>query len=117
MIIRIPELAQAIEQLKTEVSEDMSPNSIEKRETYLGRKGKFNDLAGNIKTLLPENRKEAGKMLNELKVWLHNQLPQAIHDKQQTEFSDPTLPGVDLGVGHVHPISHAMHEITQIFER
>lgn len=116
MISRLPELAQAIAQLKEDLSKDAS-STPEKREEYLGKKGKFNEVAQSLKTLLPENRKDAGKMLNELKEWLNEQLPSQQHPTSASHASDPTLPGLDLGIGHIHPISHAMHEITQIFEK
>lgn len=116
MILTIHDLHEGIEQLKLVVASD--PDQLEtKRERYLGKKGKFNELAGCLKTLLPENRKEAGKLLNELKAWLSEQLPAPVTASKQTGFSDPTLPGLDLHVGHLHPISHAIQEITEIFGR
>lgn len=97
----------------------MDTRSLEEKQIYyLGGKGKFKDLTNCLKTLLPEVRKDAGKMLNELKVWLNEQMPNVSASSQQTlTVADPTIPGVDLHTGHIHPISQAMHEITEIFER
>lgn len=115
MITRLPELEVAIAALRQEAGEDSLPVT-EKYEKYLGKKGKFNELAQALKTLLPENRKDAGKMLNELKKWLNEYLPQP--ERIETFIGkDPTLPGINLGVGHLHPITHAIDEITGIFER
>lgn len=116
MIVRLPQLAEAIEALKEEMRTD-TRDAAHKRDVYLGKKGKFNELASCLKTLLPENRKDAGKMLNELKNWLSEQLPQGTYGQQTTGHVDPTLPGIDLGVGHLHPMTHAIHEISGIFEQ
>ncbi len=117
MILTLRDLTSAIQALKDEFASDSRP-SEQKYSTYLGKKGKFNELVGALKTLLPENRKDAGKMLNELKAWLNEKLPEMMASKTEGKLPvDPTIPGIDLHVGHVHPVTHAMHEITQIFER
>ncbi len=117
MITRLPELEVAISVLKRDVEEDKT-NPSQKREKYLGKKGKFNDLAQALKTLLPENRKDAGKILNELKKWLNEKMPETENaSKPLVAGQDPTLPGKDLGVGHLHPMTHAIGEISNIFER
>src|SRR5258708_3821842 len=117
MVLDLRDLTSAIQALKDEFASDSRP-SEQKYSTYLGKKGKFNELVGALKTLLPENRKDAGKMLNELKAWLNEKLPEMMASKTEGKLpEDPTIPGIDLHVGHVHPVTHAMHEITQIFER
>lgn len=109
MISNIPELTAAIETLKNE----FDPNT-----NYFGNGGKFKELSNSLKTLLPEVRPQAGKMLNELKVWLQEKLPQtATASEQSAVQEDTTIPGFDLHVGHIHPISQAMEEISSIFER
>lgn len=117
MITNLHDLTSAITNLKQEFESD-SHSSEEKRVIYLSKKGKFNDIASCLKTLLPENRKDAGRMLNELKQWMMQQLPteQAAATSSDTR-SDATIPGIDSEVGHMHPMSHAIHEITRIFER
>lgn len=117
MITRLPELEEAISNLRREVETDTS-SVLEQRELYLGKKGKFNELASALKTLLPESRKDAGRSLNELKKWLNEKLPEPEGgSKPLSKGADPTIPGKDLGVGHLHPMSHAIQEITSIFER
>lgn len=117
MITRLQELEQAVNALRQEVEGDTgSPR--EKHEKYLSKKGKFNELAQALKTLLPENRGDAGRMLNELKKWLINQLPApTVGNTSALPGNDPTLPGKKLGVGHLHPMTHAIGEITNIFSR
>lgn len=116
MITRLPELEIAISTLKNEIEQDQRTLS-EKREHYLGKKGRFNDLAQSLKTLLPENRKDAGRLLNELKKWLNDKFPADEETKTFEVKKDLTIPGSDLGVGHLHPMTHAIAEISSIFER
>lgn len=117
MITSLHELKDAIEKLRSEFENDTRSVS-EKHTVYLGNKGKFKELTNSLKTIIPENRKDAGKLLNELKAWLFDQLAvESPRSEPQKTNSDPTVPGYDLHVGHVHPISQAMHEITRIFEK
>lgn len=117
MITNYHELKNAISDLKEKFEQDKA-STLEKRDAYLGKNGHFNKLAQALKTMLPENRKEAGKLLNELKAWMTERLPHEVADKStQTFDADPTLPGLNLGVGHMHPITHAIDEITHIFEK
>src|SRR5258708_20980064 len=118
MITTLRDLHSAIDTLREDFLSDASLDSSGKWELYLGKKGRFNELTQALKTLLPENRKDAGKLLNELKAWRNEQLPKSTDKKEREgDDRDPTIPGLDLGVGHLHPVTHAMHEITQIFER
>ncbi|PWU23339.1 hypothetical protein C5B42_03375, partial [Candidatus Cerribacteria bacterium 'Amazon FNV 2010 28 9'] len=113
MITDLRELQTTIEDLKQEVAKATDPD----REVYLGKKGKFSELAQCLKTLLPENRKDAGKMLNELKLWLNEQLPLTTTLLPLTPQIDLTVPGAHLHTGHIHPMSQAINEITHIFEK
>lgn len=109
MISNIPELTIAIEKTKQE----FNPSS-----NYFGANGKFKELSMSLKTILPEARPQAGKMLNELKTWLQEKLPSTTPLRQGSEgLADTTIPGIDLKLGHIHPISQAMEEISTIFER
>ncbi len=117
MIASLHDLTAAIETLRAEFSSD-TRSTEEKQQYYLGNKGKFKELTNSLKTILPENRKDAGKLLNELKAWLNEQLgTSTTKNAQAAHLPDPTLPGKDMHVGHVHPISQAIDEITHIFER
>jgi phenylalanyl-tRNA synthetase alpha subunit len=79
----------------------------------------FNELAGQIKNLKrSEDKKEFGQILNQLKKDLETAL--ADSQKQQElvhERLDLSLPGIKSNSGHLHPVSQAIEEISQIFER
>jgi len=91
----------------------------ELRIQFLGRKGALTDLFKMMGTLSPDEKKDAGQALNQLKSSM-NQLFQdrANHpdgSNGQQEFFDYTLPG-DVGyVGRLHPISTVLREIKSCF--
>jgi phenylalanyl-tRNA synthetase alpha chain len=84
---------------------------------YLGKKGAFNELAQVLKELPVEDRKAAGQLLNDVK----NQLQTSMSERGAKVEGilkpiDLTIPGLPTKVGHLHPISQAMEDITHIFE-
>lgn len=100
-----------VEQLKTTTAWDQAQT------TFLGKKGLFNTLAKELGTLEPQDRKAAGQILNACKA----EIEALIESHQQTNahqaWIDLSMPGQQPQLGHVHPISQAMEEITRIFER
>lgn len=99
-----------VEQLKTE-SGDPETTRIK----YFGKKGQFNQLAKMISQV--DDKKAAGELLNNLK----KQIEQFITDQltnrptDQLSWQDLTIPGIKPKVGHMHPISQAIEEISGIF--
>lgn len=112
----IDSLLQSITTLKEEFTND--PTDVaQKRLLYLGANGKFKELTNVLKELPPEDRKEAGIALNDLKVCLNQELGETVESLTTSVAQDPTLPGIHLNLGHVHPVSQAIAEVTQIFEK
>ncbi len=109
-------LFQSISTLKGNFANDTT-DSVQKRSTYLGANGKFKELTNVLKELPPKDRKEAGIALNDLKTWLNQELGETTESTATSTLQDPTLPGIELNLGHVHPVSQAIHEVTQIFEK
>jgi phenylalanyl-tRNA synthetase alpha chain len=77
---------------------------------------------GEMKNVAPENKREMGKVLNELKLFAENkweELKKTTDDKQQTTENgiDLTLPGDALQIGSRHPISIVKNKIVSIFQR
>jgi phenylalanyl-tRNA synthetase alpha chain len=89
---------------------------------FLGSKGLVKSLMGEMKNVAPENRKEMGQVLNELKLFAENKYEEL---KQATDNSEPleentidvTLPGDVLPLGSRHPISIVRNKIVSIFQR
>ncbi len=120
--MQLSELQQQCDLLSAQLAEDTTAHisSSELHSKYLGKKGSFNKLAQEIKNIQPEDRKNAGQLLNDCKRALEQHIEEyatQINSAQTTQNAiDLTAPGIQPKVGHVHPISQAMEEITRIFE-
>ncbi len=83
-----------------------------------GRSGKFTLASKNIKSVSEENKKQYGITLNEIK----NTLEELIQSKKNDlkvnirEWFDPTIPPKKLKIGHLHPTSIVISEMTEIFK-
>ncbi len=85
---------------------------------YLGKKGLYNQLAKEMAKIPAEHKKEAGLILNDLKNQLETQLQGRQNQKSSAQtYLDLSIPGQKPQLGHLHPISQAMEEITRIFEQ
>ena len=84
---------------------------------YLGKKGVVNQLTKLIPQLPQPDRAAAGKLINQLKQKTQEAFD---HKLQATSYEldwlDVTQPGQQLPIGHLHPITQAIEEITRIFE-
>ena len=89
------------------------------RISYLGRNGKLNKLTKNLKNLKIEERKQAGMLLNDAK----NTLVKTISSQKNKlkggvrEWFDPTIPGKKPKIGHLHLITKAIDEISEVFKQ
>jgi phenylalanyl-tRNA synthetase alpha chain len=90
---------------------------------YTGKSGKLTAALKEITKLPPEERPEIGRLANEIK----NTVEDLIKEKEKSlslkkteekkkEFLDVTMPGVRPPLGHLHLITQAIEEITDIFE-
>ena len=90
------------------------------RINYLGKKGIVTNLFAELKNAAPEERKEFGRLLNELKTSAENVLSQFAHLNEQKDKSAPddlTLPAEPLPLGSLHPITITRQKIVDIFSR
>jgi len=111
------ELQQQVDTIKNQLDQDLAvsrPSDLSSK--YLGKKGLFNQLAKEIAMVEADQRKDAGQLLNQLKQELEQKLS-ATEDSQQQTWVDLTMPGEQPAVGHLHPVTQAIEEITHIFER
>lgn len=122
-------MKERIEQLKKEFGEAYNGvSSLEELETLrvsmLGKKGKITDLMASFREIPNEEKREVGKLVNELK----NLIETGIEDKKVElknaeinakiageEKIDITLP-VDLGVGSLHPRTIIQAELEDVFK-
>ena len=90
------------------------------RVRYLGRKGELAQFFKKLAGLSEEERREAGRILNEAKVNLEEKLSEAqerIKERLQRrkEQFDVTVPGRRPIRGHLHPITQISLEVSRIF--
>lgn len=90
---------------------------------FLGRSGKLTELLKNLPRIPLEKRVEVGTLANEVK----RSIEEAVED-QKSKFKnqklnlvrqkiDVTNPSIKPPLGHLHPITQAISEISEIFER
>ena len=124
------QLLQKISNLKTEIATFADGDAETFRIKYLGSKGLVKTIMGEMKNVAAENKKEAGQLLNEFKLFTeakYEELNEA-STKYETENLpagqaglkseiDLTLPGDPLPLGGRHPISLVKNKIISIFQR
>ncbi|MGN6267732.1 MAG: phenylalanine--tRNA ligase subunit alpha [Ginsengibacter sp.] len=89
---------------------------------FIGSNGSVKSLMSEMRNVLPEQKKEMGKALNELKVFAedkYEELKKVSIDKKGAieEFIDLSLPGDSLPLGSRHPITIVRNKIISIFQR
>ena len=88
---------------------------------FLGTKGIVKLLSAEMKNVAPDQRKEAGQMLNAFKT-LAEEKYNAFADMKQSSGGnapavDITLPGTPIAAGTRHPLRMVENEIVSIFEK
>jgi len=90
---------------------------------FLGRSGKLTQTIKEITKISVEKRKEVGMLANEVKNTIENAIKQReINLKHKTEKIlrqkiDVSNPGIKPPLGHLHLVTQAIEEITEIFEK
>jgi phenylalanyl-tRNA synthetase alpha chain len=99
--------------------ETLNRNELEQK--YLGKKGLFTQLSAKITDIPKTDKPQAGKVLNHLKEDITGYIEKLSGDESQLgldgNFIDLTLPGKEPQMGHLHPITQAIDEITDIFQK
>jgi phenylalanyl-tRNA synthetase alpha chain len=121
---------EELEKLQEEMLVSLSQASHEKevsevRIKVLGRKGSLTQLLKHLGTLPEEERREIGKMANQVKEYLEAKIEETleqIRDRERRETLekekvDITLPGRRIPLGKKHPITQTLDEIIDIFSR
>jgi phenylalanyl-tRNA synthetase alpha chain len=90
---------------------------------YLGKKGEITALLKNLGSLSPNERPQAGQIINQAKEQLETQLQtrkqiletQQLNQELASETIDVTLPGIDNQVGSLHPLTRSLQRLIEIF--
>jgi phenylalanyl-tRNA synthetase alpha chain len=119
------QLLKQIEEHKKEIG-SFSPTDDKQVEEfrikYLGTKGLVKMIMGEMKHVAVAQKKEAGQLLNEFKLFVENKFEslQKASANQQPGRSNPidlTLPGDPLPLGSRHPVTLMRNRIVSIFQR
>ena len=117
-------LLQQIDNYKKEISafaDDDGKSLEEFRIKYLGTKGIVKSIMGEMKNVAPENKKEAGQLLNEFKLFVETKYNELKGSTSAIEHRnsdiDLTLPGDELPIGSRHPVTLMRNRIVSIFQR
>jgi len=115
---------QLVEQCKEALSPVADRPALEEVQVkFLGRKGELASLMKQLAALPDEERKTAGKIANEAKEKMEEMIAKVqeklMREEEKTraerEWIDVTAPGVFPKEGHLHPVSQAIQEITDVF--
>jgi phenylalanyl-tRNA synthetase alpha chain len=119
------ELLQKIEAYKSEIKASVvgSKDDLESfRIKYLGTKGLVKSIMGEMKNVASDNKKEAGQLLNEFKIFVEEKFEELRQNSGETAATatqtiDVSLPGAAATIGSRHPISIVQNKIISIFLR
>lgn len=116
------ELIKNIARSREEITADKTLDAEAFRIKWLGSKGLVKALMGEMKNVAPDNKKEAGQLLNEFKLFAesaYEELNAGTNHKPKTtnDQLDLSLPGDPLPYGTRHPISLVKNRIIGIFQR
>lgn len=118
------ELLKKIEDHKKMITASLAPDakSVEDfRIKWLGTKGIVKEIMSEMKNVAPENKKEAGQLLNEFKQFTeakYEELKSAVSvNGHQAKGIDLSLPGDNLPIGSRHPVVLMKNRIVSIFQR
>jgi phenylalanyl-tRNA synthetase alpha chain len=90
------------------------------RVKFLGRKGGLlTEILRNLKDLAPEERRTVGADANNLKSGIEARLAEAEKGRREKPAItlDLTLPGPEIRLGRLHPITQVIREATGFFEK
>lgn len=126
----IDELRERLESVRDRVERELeaasSPEDVEEvRVRALGKKGALTTEAKAIGSLPPEERPDAGQLVNRVKGAIEESIEareavlaeEALARRLDAEAVDVTLPGRRHGQGGRHPLSIVTDELLEIFRR
>jgi phenylalanyl-tRNA synthetase alpha chain len=118
MIAKLKSTIQYVEKLEIKSAEEVEDFRIK----FLAKKGLLNEYLETFKEIPNSEKKEVGKVMNELKVLLQIKLENAQQqfiqkeEKKETNL-DLSLPAEPIGFGSRHPLNIVQNRIIEIFKK
>lgn len=122
-------MKQKLDEIKNlaleEIEKAQSINDIEDiKLKFLSRKGELNTIKKGLKDVAPEERPAMGALANAVAQDLETSLREKqevlykkeLNEKLESERIDVTLPGRNIPMGKVHPLTQTVNEIVEIFQ-
>lgn len=113
----IENLLQEVKSFSVKTKQDLESFRLK----YISKKGAIGELFENLKQIPAEQKKQFGKVLNELKQVAEARFSELNDKLQSTEEVkneiDLTLPPIPNKVGNLHPLTLTKNRIIEIFER
>ena len=118
------QLEAILKNAEADLEKSQNINDIEEiKLKYLSRKGELNSIKKNLKDLSDEDKRIVGAFANEVANNLEAEVKakydefykKELDEKLKKEKIDVTLSGKYVQMGHVHPITQTINEISDIF--
>lgn len=117
MLEKVKYLEKEIEKFQSRTKEDIEAFRLK----YISRKGAITELFEDLKNVASVERKELGRVLNELKKAAESkfkELNESLASSSTDQSSiDLTLPSIPNQTGNLHPLNLIRYRIIEIFER
>ncbi len=118
-------LLQMKEEVEKRINEAKLAENVEQiRVEFLGKKGKITEVLKGLKDLSVEEKKEIGKIANDVKVEIEDKINRAveeindriIEEELKKENFDITFPGKNYKKGSLHPVTIVQRRAEEIFK-
>ena len=125
-MVAVDTVSQILEKALAEISSSGDLHSLDElRVRFLGKKGEITTLLKSLGGMEPEQRKAFGQAVNLAKVEVADAVNQrkqaletaAMNARLASETIDVTLPGRGQERGGLHPVTHTMQRMIDIFAR
>lgn len=118
LLAQVEQYKNEIKKFKVSTREELEAFRIK----FLGTKGLVKTIMGEMKNVAVEQKKAAGQVLNDFKIFAENAYAEMLQlngDNTDSAAStlDVSLPGQPLPLGSRHPISIVHNKIVSIFQR
>lgn len=118
---KISEISEAVKKKLAEIKTLQELQDLKVK--YLGKKGEITSMLKGLGGMTPEERPVFGQKVNQLREELEKAMERRERDvkekileqRLQKEKIDVTMPGKNIELGSVHPITQVIQEVEEIF--